>query len=561
MNKVTLARLQAQGAFAVLLATLLAIACALPAQALAAQGSITIASKDNESLAYDAYCVFLADMDGDDTATHLSWANDETMRAVLGYCNEQGYEAWLDEAHGGQTNHDTPQVAAEYLSQQIGSPSTSSEGQQSTPGDPSALFATGLARTLAASDVEAQGQARAGEEFVAEQGLWLFVSHVTDIAEEDGSGTAPIWAALGGSRDQAVEKTSVPTMEKEVRDDASEIWSKTADAQRNQPLSFRLTGTLPSNFDSFEQYHYRFEDELSEGLELVVAPQAKLEDAVTVCIDDKPVAPDDKNLLLSYDNGLLSVDFANLKDAFWADCALGSGSVITVAYQARLGERALCGMPGNPNDASLVYSSDPISEVESRTKATRANTFTYALELHKQDADKGTPLANAAFTVAVAQDNQDVASRGLYVQADGSLGPQPYEHTTNQEGIIRLCGMDEGTYVIRETKAPEGYFALGEDVRIRISATRDEQELSITSIEATVSSDEAQVAQVLAEQGTAVVRIRDSRQPTPRNTETLAQTGVGPIAASLICLGVIVLALASKPTERSRPRRRPRLRA
>ncbi len=549
--------MDAQNALRALVAALV-VTLLGPARAYAAQGSLSIESKDNEGVSYDAYCVFLADISYDDTATHVSWASDATRDVVLPFLDGNGYQAWLDTTHPNNDCHDTAQVALEYIAQQIGLSNEDAGAATSPRTTQGRSFANELARALASSGRIKTEEAPADKEFVAEQGFWLFVSQAETISALEGSGTAPIWVALGGSAARIVEKTSLPSLEKQVKDDASDTWSKTADAHRGQALSYRLTGTLPNNFGAFAHYHYCISDTLSKGLSLSVPQGGTLKDALTITIDGKPVKASENDLLLSYDQGILVIDFVDLKDGCWDTYHISQSSTIAVEYQAHLNDACAAGASGTINEAHLTYTTDPISEQESSSKTSVTRAFTYALELRKQDSNNGKPLAGARFTLAVADNNAGQQSRGLYVQGDGSLAKRAYVHTSDADGTIHITGLDEGSYVIHETSAPDGYQELKGDIRLTISAQRGAQDLSLASLSASTDSDAATIDEVKPDAGLVILRIENRPRARDSVIEPLAQTGVGPVAGALVACGCLAIALAhhqkSAQCTRSLPR-------
>lgn len=72
----------------------------------------------------------------------------------------------------------------------------------------------------------------------------------------------------------------------------------------------------------------------------------------------------------------------------------------------------------------------------------------------KSDKATNEKLAGAKFTIQ-ATGADDNASKNLYVQADGTLGENPHEFTTDANGVIDIVGLDAGTYTVKETQAPD----------------------------------------------------------------------------------------------------------
>ena len=487
-----------------------------PTPAVADQATLTIRQRHNGEATYDAYQLFLADIDEHDQASHVSWASEATKDELLAFLDDHGYQEWLSQHHPDADQHDRAQNAAEYLALMIeGSPTDTGAG-----GDPrttaSGSFANDLAHALASSALVPE-RATTDEPFVGEEGYWLFVT--TDATTQDPSeaGTAPIFLPLGGSVTTLYEKSSVPTLDKEVYEDSTKTWGKVADANVTQSVPYRLTGTLPTNYGTFDHYHYRFTDTLSEGLDLEGSDDPRNPLGLTIRIDDKAVDIDATNLSITCEGRTLTVDFADLKASCWDDYAITKDSVITVEYRAHLNASCLLGAPGNPNVVYLTYTDDPISEGDGRTEEVPAKVFAYKLRLVKNDGQTGEALSGATFTIQVAEGNADEGSRGKFVQADGSLSDTPHLFVTDGQGAFEVAGLDEGLYRIAEQEAPEGFNIAEPAFDLHIGSSLDHGERTLTTLEATVStpggqaSSSAGVSTVDGNAGTVTVTAKNER--------------------------------------------------
>ncbi len=516
-----------------------------PNMAWAADGSLTITQQHNEAATYDAFCLFTADISSDNKATHLAWASDTMKAAVLAYLDANGYGDWLSTSHPGDDQHDRPQNAAEYIAYRIDKSATD-EGAATTPRTTEgASFANGLARALVAAQALPHRTATSGKKFTASQGYWLIVT--TELTTGDGeAGTAPIWVPLGGSTKEINEKTSVPTCDKQVREDSGD-WGRTADANRAQEVPYRLSGTLPANFGAFGEYHYQFEDTLSAGLEIGVPSGKSIADVISVSIGGRPATVDGTNLSATYANNVLRVEFKDLKSSHWNSYKIGKDTPITVEYQAHLTKDAVIGAAGNSNDLVLTYTHDPnTNELGKTTKIPAPKLFSYAVELTKVDAQTGEALPGAGFTIRVASGNSDKASRGLYVQADGSLATTAHTFVTGDDGTFLVAGVDEGTYTIAEVDVPDGYERIDEDITLVLTSELDNSTISLGNLKATVSGGEH--AQEHAEFLTKVSEVKTSSGSvsiTATNDRWILMpvTGMEGIRPSLV-IGMTVSALA-----------------
>lgn len=513
--------------------------------AYANEGCVTISRQDGTSASYRAYPLFFADVSAEDRVTRIEWSNARTRTAVLAYLDETGYASWLSERHPSEGQHDLPQNAAEYCSACIDPNVGPIEGTAQR-------FSNGLARALMMDAECPYETAEAGQPFTGAQGYWLFVTESSG-GRVDTAGTLPIWVVLGGSTTAVTEKSAIPTAELKIREDATMAWGRTADAHARQPMDLQLTGTLPSNLAFHDQYRYRLITHFEPGLDLVLPDKQNLADAVTVSIDGKAVPIDGHNLAVTYEDQELVVDFENILSPVWEAWNINPASVVTVDFCAHLTGNTESDDPIRSCHARLEYTGDPLTGNLASTHESSVRAFFYTIELLKRD-ESGKPLEGASFTIQVAHDNSDVPSQGKYVQGDGTLSTDPFEFTSDRHGTIRVPGIDEGSFKIIETKAPDGFSGLQSPITLKLSSVLDSEQLSVKELTATVSSPAAVVDAIDTDSRTITLSITNTPIPpsptgkvTPSQAaasssrERLPQTGVGPMAEALCAAGLVTL--------------------
>lgn len=196
-------------------------------------------------------------------------------------------------------------------------------------------------------------------------------------------------------------KKSVPTVTKKILDDAdaakttniksSEAWKDVADSQIGQKVNYKLTGTIASNYATFDTYAYKFTDKLSTGLDYI-ADSAKvfaLKDGTytEISSENYTVTPAD-----SSNGNTLTVEFKvgdgdkGLKDVQGIDAS----TQIVVFYKAKLNKGAVIGnkdgdFGGNPNTVTLTYSNNPYGEDKGETIGDTVADFAFKLNLKKVD--------------------------------------------------------------------------------------------------------------------------------------------------------------------------------
>lgn len=141
---------------------------------------------------------------------------------------------------------------------------------------------------------------------------------------------------------------------------------------------------------------------------------------------------------------------------------------ITVTYAAILTEAAVIGGTGNTNETYLKYG------VSSESNHSTTTTYTFGIPVFKYTG-KDTPLAGAEFKLYTDSNCNDESTALKF-----SLNNNKYRYdSTNGKtvltslettGHIDIEGLKEGTYYLKETKAPKGYNLLKAPLEIKIDS-------------------------------------------------------------------------------------------
>lgn len=289
-----------------------------------------------------------------------------------------------------------------------------------------------------------------GEVTDLEPGYYLVKDQAkSQEGKENGAYTSYILKVVKNT--EAKTKLDVPTVKKEVKENSNSQWGKAADYNIGDSVPFKLTGTLPTNFDKYEKYEYTFHDEMSEGLTFE-------KDSLKVTIDGKTV--DKSNYILGSNNHGFKLTFGDLKKI----PGVTKDSKILVEYFAKLNEKAVIGGNGNDNTVYLEYSNNPNKGGDGETGTTPKDkniVFTYKVLVNKKD-EKNQPLQGAEFE--------------LYKQTD--KGEEKIARFTIDEimdgnkSTFTFKGLDAGKYILKESKTPEGYNTI-KPVEFTITADYD----------------------------------------------------------------------------------------
>lgn len=407
-------------------------------------------------------------------------------------------------------------------------------------------------------------------------GYYLFLTDDAGIGQltenKKNTGTSPIFAVVGDSGVTVAEKTSIPTVEKKIKDDKpGSDWADKADSQMGQDVHYQLKGTVADNVATFDTYYYEFRDELSAGLR-VKTDSVK----VTVYKNDSDTTGTEINLpadAVAYDQtaskNLLTVKFDNLKTVTAkgtnASVDITATSKVVVTYDAILdpSKAVTVGDEGNPNSVKLVYSNNPMSDGKGESVPDTVRDYTYALKLVKEDAaNDDTKLNGVKFTIQATNpdDNAEGAPAGsMYVQGDGTLSINKHEFETKDGGIIEVKGLDAGTYTVKETHTLDGYNTLP-DFTFTIKAeglnkdegvALDEHTAANTLKVAVQKDDSATMVTPSVEGGTVTLRVKNKKGSGLPLTGLNGVTFTWIAGGAVLCIGVAHLIRSRKQAEES----------
>lgn len=436
-------------------------------------GSITISQVEgNENTTFKAYQIFKATVtdskNGGKTAQNITWASDTVGTKVIDAINSWENDHSL-EAEDKLPNKPTPQEVADFITAHAGDCTAGSESTKGTRiATDNILYAVANAIR---DEAPVESRIVAGTAWTPGtsngSGYYLFVTNTLSDSSKKDTGTSPIFAVVGGNAVTVTEKTSIPTVDKQIlaatSDDPTELagWAGVADSQIGQEVTYKLTGKVADNYASYDTYSYKFTDVLSSGLDYVDGSVEvyALNGTTYTKINGNKYSVTNAD---ASNNNTLTVEFKvgggdkGLKGVTGVD----SNTRIVVFYKAKLNASAnIAGAKNqlkvNPNTVTLEYSNNPMSGGIGTSASDTVEDYTYGLKINKVDLGTERALNGAQFTIQVNKPN-DKTLDGKFVGEDGTLSTEEHVFQTNNDGSFTVKGLDAGKYTVTE-KHLEGY--------------------------------------------------------------------------------------------------------
>lgn len=507
----------------------------------AATGSVTIKNANNNVTDFKGYKIFDAnvvkDENGKTLVSNITWANEKVEAAVKGVITEIEPSA----------NIATAQDAAEWIKGHVTGTDEESRVASESAAYKIAAAVSAVTNLGDSSDYTTTSNGVANN---LSHGYWLFVTDASTVTGVEAA-TAPIFTVVGDEAVKINEKTSIPTVGKEVKENGT--WGNVSDSQIGEEIEYRLTGSVADNIDTFTTYTYEFHDHLSVGLEAI-------ESSVAVTINGRPVQPtnnynvkltdtlDASKKVTGHD---LMISFTDLKAAAKAsNVTLTKNSKVVVTYKAKLTRDAEYTATGNTNEVTLVYSNDPMSKGTGTSTPKKVTDYVFGLDITKVEEGNADKKLAAGFKVKVVN-NGGSASAGKWLKDDGTLvetKENASEFMTDAtSGKVLIPGLVKGTYEIAETTTPSGYNTIA-PFQITVTPTYDENgKLSTLA----VGEDVEKVTPGTANGSVMSITIENKKGSGLPLTGLNGVTFTWIAGGAVLCIGVAHLIRSRKQAEES----------
>ena len=278
-----------------------------------------------------------------------------------------------------------------------------------------------------------------------------------------------------------VEDTALdrPEFEKKIKDTndttgETSDWQDSADYDIGDSVPYKLTATLAKDVTEYWKYHVTFHDKMEESLTFEQIDSVKLNGTQLDAADYifNKISDQEFSLTVEFGDGTGKITDTSL-----------NGAKVDVYFSAKLNDKAALGKQGNVNTAKLEYSFNPNlvddgeggkkpSEDTEETEEDFVIAFTYQVDINKVD-EEGKVLTGAEFKL-------EKKLPGDILKEIGSI-------TAENGATFSFKGLDDGTYVLTETKAPAKYLSI------------DPIEFTVTAVHAAEWTDQAKRLEVLSE--------------------------------------------------------------
>lgn len=531
--------------------------------------SITINKNNtNGDVKYKAYQIFEADVvdeDGktDKVVSNVNWAfNDtDTQDAIIKAINTN--------TPGALKTGASAQDVADWLAANIsGNTSTTVLKDTDLLNTLAGLVAKKVDPTTPKDATDASFAAGTKVSF-AKSGYYLFLTDANTLAPDGAASskntaTSPIYAVVGADDVVVTEKTSIPTVEKDVLEGGK--WGKVSDSYIGEEVEYKLTGHVASNIATFNKYEYVFQDTLSKGLEVVKNSSGTPKDLRVCIVDSKTNA--EKEVVLDATHGyqvtatpgttagteLLKVSFDNLKavqDANGKPISVNADSKVVVTYKAKLNGEVEYKADGATNEVKLVYSNDPMSTGTGTSVPTKVTDHVFRLDVTKVDKDDQSHKLEATFQVKMTYEGNKKLTQEKWLTQDGGLteeGANAGKFKTDKDSEIYIPGLVAGTYEITECDTPAGYNTLAPFTITVAPEYKDDGSLKNLNV---TSSNTEMVTSSPTNDATIPVTIQNKKGSGLPLTGLNGVTFTWIAGGAVLCIGVAHLIRSRKQAEES----------
>ncbi|MBC3886753.1 SpaH/EbpB family LPXTG-anchored major pilin [Acetobacterium paludosum] len=326
-------------------------------------------------------------------------------------------------------------------------------------------------------------------------------------------------------------------------------WNDAADYSIGSDVPYRIVSLVP-DMTNFSTYNYKITDTISTG-STFKADSVKVyfvntgemygvETSTATGAGGTLIDSSQYKLTPASNASGFTVEFTDLKST----TGVSNNGYIVVEYTAQLDKDAAINSNtnkvGNPTEVLLTYSNNPNDPAGmGQTPKDEVDVYTFALPVSKTDA-ANKALAGATFAVfaskteaqAAASDPTKLTNALVFTGSAGvyTLGGTTNALTGDTTGNYAVKGLDQGTYYLVETAAPNGYNRLLEPVTVTVAPTYNTGDRTSAYVDGHVpdaTSDQLTAVKINDATGLQVVNQTGTTLPETGGMGTRIFMGVG----------------------------------
>lgn len=310
------------------------------------------------------------------------------------------------------------------------------------------------------------------------QGLqpgYYMIDEITSVQDTHSAASLILLDTADDSCDIQI-KSDYPSIIKKIEEDDLNIgWNDIGDYEIGQSIPYKYETYIP-DIKAYNTYKMIFHDIMDEALTFD-------SDSVQIQISDSEktytVPSNQYSIVENTDNESFIVQISDIKSIIDQKFSNGYGQKVLFTYNAYLNEKAKdrSGRAGFENKVALEFSNNPDTDGTNDTGMTPWDSvvcFTYQINAVKTN-EENQSLQGAKFRLYRDENGtQEIKLKkveNVYVvmNEDYLSNAESDEMISDENGLFNISGLDQGTYYLKETQAPDGYRKIQDSIKIVIT--------------------------------------------------------------------------------------------